>query len=161
MILGALPDWFGIPQANQHYIAYVATHPTYVALENNKPIGFLTPKQHYPQSAEIYVMAVLPAYHRQGIGRKLITALENDLRENGTIFLQVKTLDSAHPDEGYRRTRLFYLGMGFIPLESYDDLWGNGNPALQLVKIIDSPPFGNPTIDRWGGKRNNLLRFGL
>jgi ribosomal protein S18 acetylase RimI-like enzyme len=136
MILAALPDWFGRPDANQHYMEFVETHPTFVAYHDGAPIGFLTLQQHFPHSAEIYVMGVLPAYHRQGIGRRLVNAAEHHLRTNGTRFFQVKTLGVAHPDEGYRKTRLFYLGVGFMPLEEFDDLWGANTPALQLVKVI-------------------------
>jgi GNAT superfamily N-acetyltransferase len=137
MILAALPDWFGRPDANQHYIEFVADHPTFVAYDDDAAIGFLALEQHYPQSAEIYVMGVLPTYHRKGIGQKLVNAAEQYLRANGTRFFQVKTLGAAHPDEGYSKTRFFYLGVGFIPLEEFEDLWGANTPALQLVKYLD------------------------
>ena len=135
MILADLPLWFGRPEANRHYLAFVENHPTFVAYDAAKPIGFLTLKQHFPEAAEIYVMGVLADYHRQGVGRKLVNAAESYLHDNGTRFLQVK-LGAAHPDGGYRRTRLFYLGVGFIPLEEFDDLWGANNPALLLVKYL-------------------------
>lgn len=135
-ILRALPQWFGREEANQHYIDFVETHPTFVAQVGKTAVGFLSLEQHYPQSAEIYVMGVLPDYHRQGVGRQLVQAAEKTLRTNGTRFLQVKTLGTAHPDEGYKRTRAFYLGVGFIPLEEFEDLWGKDTPALQLIKAL-------------------------
>ena len=136
MILAALPDWFGRPDANQHYMEFVETHLTFVAYADGAPVGFLTLQQHFPHSAEIYVMGVLPTYHRHGIGRKLVDVAEQHLRANGTRFFQVKTLGAAYPDEGYRKTRLFYLGVGFMPLEEFEDFWGANTPALQLVKIL-------------------------
>lgn len=81
-------------------------------------------------------MGVLPAYHRQGVGRRLISAVETYLRANGTRFLQVKTLSEAHPDPFYQRTRQFYLGTGFFPLETFVELWGSDEPSLQLVKCL-------------------------
>jgi ribosomal protein S18 acetylase RimI-like enzyme len=135
-ILADLPSWFGRPEANRHYIEFVETHLTFVAYEMDKPIGFLTIQQHFPESAEIYVMGVLAVHHRQGIGRKLVSAAENSIYDNGTQFLQVKTLGAAHPDDGYRQTRLFYLGVGFTPLEEFEDLWGANTPALLLVKHL-------------------------
>jgi GNAT superfamily N-acetyltransferase len=81
-------------------------------------------------------MGVLPAYHRQGVGRRLIQAAEDHLRESGTLMLQVKTLSEAHPDPFYQRTRQFYLSIGFVPLETFPDLWGSDEPSLQLVKCL-------------------------
>ena len=85
---------------------------------------------------KIYAMGVLPDYHRQGIGRALLQATETYLRDNGTTFLQVKTLSDQHPDEGYAKTRQFYYGVGFAKLEEFPDLWGKHNPCLQMVKAI-------------------------
>jgi ribosomal protein S18 acetylase RimI-like enzyme len=134
-ILRALPEWFGREEANQHYIAFIEDNPTLLATVDSHPAGFLTLAQHYPESAEIYVMGVLPDQHRSGIGRALVAAAEAYLKAKGTRFLQVKTLGAAHPDAGYQRTRLFYLGVGFTPLEEFEDLWGD-IPALQLIKYL-------------------------
>ena len=54
----------------------------------------------------------------------------------GVEFLQVKTLSGKHPDEGYKKTRAFYLADGFRPLEEFPNLWGLENPALQLIKVV-------------------------
>ncbi len=138
-ILRSLPDWFGRADANLHYLEYVDANPTFLIRDGAQAVGFLALKQHYPQSAEIYIMAVLPDYHRKGVGRSLVEAAVAHLRNSGTLFLQVKTLGAEHPDEGYQRTRLFYLGVGFIPLEEHEDLWGD-IPALQLVRYLGERP---------------------
>lgn len=135
-ILRSVPEWFGIEDANQHYLDYVNQNPTFIAMKDNTPVGFLAIEQHFPQSAEIYVMIVHRDYHRQGIGRALIDAAEKHLKASGTRFLQVKTLSDKHPDEGYKLTRAFYLGVGFVPLEEFPTLWGEHNPALQMVKAL-------------------------
>jgi ribosomal protein S18 acetylase RimI-like enzyme len=89
-----------------------------------------------PAAAEIHVMAVLPTHHRQGIGRALVTTAEAHLQQQGVRFLQVKTLSEKHPDAGYAKTRAFYQGMGFTPLEEFVDLWGEGYPCLQMLKVV-------------------------
>ena len=81
-------------------------------------------------------MAVLPEYHRQGIGRALLRHAEAALATDGVEFLQVKTLAPSKPDEGYDKTRAFYLAYGFRPLEEFRDLWDAENPALQMIKTI-------------------------
>lgn len=135
-ILRALPEWFGIEEATQSYIKDAGENPTLLALSDNQPVGFLTLLQHSPSAAEIYVMGVLPTYHRKGIGRRLIEAAEQHLRTTNTTFLQVKTLSDKHPDEGYKRTRAFYQAMGFVLLEEFPDLWGPTNPCWQLIKTL-------------------------
>ena len=135
-ILGSVPEWFGIEEANQHYLDYVDQNPTFVAMKEDVAVGFLAIEQHFSQSAEIYVMSVHRDYHRQGIGRMLVDAAQAHLRANGTQFLQVKTLSDHHPDAGYAKTRAFYLSIGFVPFEEFPTLWGEQNPALQLVKFL-------------------------
>ena len=135
-ILRALPDWFGIEEATRQYVADTAVLPTLLAFHTNQPVGFLTLKQHTPYAAEIHVMAVLPDWHRHGVGRALLAASEAYLRSQHVEFLQVKTLSAMDPDEGYGRTRQFYLAMGFRPLQEFPLLWGEDNPCLQLIKFL-------------------------
>lgn len=135
-ILRALPQWFGIEEATQHYIDYVNDNPTFFAQNSDETVGFLSLYHHAPHAAEIYVMGVLPSHHRQGIGRQLLQAAEAHCREQEIRFLQVKTLSDKHPDTGYAKTRQFYLGVGFTPLEEFPELWGKHNPCLQMIKYL-------------------------
>jgi ribosomal protein S18 acetylase RimI-like enzyme len=138
-ILRALPQWFGIEEATQHYIEAASDHPTILARDTacgDLPIGFLTLRQHSPAAAEVYVMGVLPTYHRRGVGRALLSAAEAYLCATGVRFLQVKTLSDKHPDAGYRQTRAFYAAMGFCLLEEFPNLWGAHNPCWQLIKAL-------------------------
>jgi ribosomal protein S18 acetylase RimI-like enzyme len=80
-------------------------------------------------------MAVHPARHRQGIGRAPVAAAQADLAADGARFLQVKTLGPSRPDEGYERTRRFYAGAGFEPLEEITGLWPE-NPCLIMIKTL-------------------------
>lgn len=135
-ILRALPAWFGIEEATQHYIDYVEQEPTRVAYHGELAVGFLTLAEHSVWAAEIYVMGVLPDAHRRGVGRALVETAEADLRERGFEYLQVKTLADTHPDEGYRKTRAFYRALGFRDVEVFTELWGASNPCLQLIKRL-------------------------
>ena len=99
-------------------------------------VDFLSLKQHYPEAAEIYVTGVLPQYHRQGLGREMMSVAESYLRDRGVKFIQVKTLSDSHSDTGYARTRAFYRAIGFAPLEEFKTLWDEDNPALLLIKKL-------------------------
>jgi GNAT superfamily N-acetyltransferase len=70
-------------------------------------------KRHGAVSAEIHWLAVDPDHHRQGIGRALIAAVEERLRQEKVRFLLVMTLHPDDPYEPYRRTRAFYGSLGF------------------------------------------------
>lgn len=108
-----------------------------MAIEAGLVVGFLSVKQHFPSAAEIHVIAVERSSHRRGIGKALLEAAEADLRAADCQLLQVKTLGPSDDDEGYRRTREFYIALGFIPLEETDAFWGPENPTLLMAKPID------------------------
>jgi ribosomal protein S18 acetylase RimI-like enzyme len=137
-VLRSLPEWFGIESALVAYAEKIQELPTYTASACNRVIGFLSIKQHFPQSAEIYVMGVMPEFHYMGVGRALLERAWADLGKKAVKFLQVKTLSPSKPDEAYRKTRHFYLSAGFLPLEEMQDLWGAGNPCLVMIKNLEA-----------------------
>ena len=47
-------------------------------------------------------------------------------------------LDESRESKSYEKTRLFYLAMGFKPLEVFKTLWDEDNPCLFMVKHIQS-----------------------
>jgi coenzyme F420-0:L-glutamate ligase/coenzyme F420-1:gamma-L-glutamate ligase len=132
-ILRELPQWFGIEEATQSYIREVAELETFAADDGS---GFVALKRHTPRVAEIHVMGVLPARHRQGVGSALVEAAEAWCAANGVDYLQVKTLGHTKADEGYARTRAFYEAVGFVPLDVLPQLWDSQNPAHVLVKRV-------------------------
>ena len=93
-ILQQLPTWFGIPEANQHYIDTADASPGVIATLDGDAVGITTVKHHSPYAAEIYLMAVKPAHHRHGVGRRMLERVEHRLAADGFEFLQVKTLDT-------------------------------------------------------------------
>src|SRR5262245_52318716 len=122
-ILDALPQWFGIPEAVDDYVAGVESLPMYVARIDGTDVGFLALKVHTPAAAEIYVTGILPAWHRRGVGRILFAAAEEAARGRGVQFLTVKTLAAGHPSPHYAATRRFYEAVGFVPIEIFPTLW--------------------------------------
>ena len=135
-ILRALPGWFGIEEAILHYVSEAEEMPMFAARIEGEEVGFASIKIHNRCTAEIYVMGILPEYHRRGIGRKLVGAIEDYLRKRGAMFMTVKTLADSQPHEGYARTRRFYLAMGFYPIEVFERLWDEHNPCLLLLKAL-------------------------
>lgn len=135
-VLRSLPLWFGIESAIVDYVHDVKPMETWGAYENDTAIGFASVHKHFPQSAEIHVMGILPEFHHKGLGHQLIEVIEGELRRSGFKFLTVKTLSESRPSKEYDQTRNFYLRIGFTPLEEFKTLWGEANPCLLLVKHL-------------------------
>ena len=141
-ILRALPLWFGIESAILDYLKEVQSMETWVAVETLE-LGFISLKKHNQQTAEIYVMGVLPEFHGQRVGTELMRAAEESLYKQGFKFLTVKTLSESRADVNYEKTRKFYLRSGFTPLEEFKNLWGIDNPCLLMVKPVSAQHLGN------------------
>jgi len=132
IVLADLPDWFGFEEVNAAYVRDVAELPTFGVDDD----AFLSLKLHYPRAAEVYVIGVRRARHRQGLGRALVAVADDYLRARQVEYLQVKTLGPSYADEGYERTRRFYEACGFVPLEEIHGLWDTDNPCLLMVKRL-------------------------
>jgi ribosomal protein S18 acetylase RimI-like enzyme len=138
-ILEALPHWFGIPESVVDFAAVADRSPSVIASTHGNDVGIATIVTHSPFAAEVYVMGVLPEYHRNGIGRLMLRTAEAMLARSEVEFLQVKTRSGSKPDVGYEKTRAFYQAYGFRPLEEFPNLWDSDNPALLMVKTIADP----------------------
>ena len=136
-ILRSLPDWFALEGAILDYIKNSEDMPMLIVNDGNDVVGFISLKIHNKLSAEIYVMAVLEAYHGQKIGKALVEAAEKYLSKQGFKFLSVKTLSESRPDPFYDKTRKFYLATGFAPIEEFKTLWDEANPCLLLIKALN------------------------
>lgn len=135
-ILLNLPKWFDIPEETDKYTEGSLNLPFITVYEKEKAVGFLAIRETSPYAAEIYVMGVLPEYHRQGYGERLVFACCDYCRKKGYSMLQVKTIAQSSPDLGFEGTRHFYSAMGFVPLEEIDTIWGEENPCLIMVKKL-------------------------
>ena len=86
-MLKKLPDWFGIPEATQEYINESSNLPFFCAIDDTKAVGFISIKENNKYTAEIYVMGVLPDYHKRGIGRALFNTSIKWAKEQGYEFI--------------------------------------------------------------------------
>ena len=91
-VLEALPEWFGIPEAREENIEKSAGRLFWCAYEDGQAVGFLYLNETGKATAELYVMGILKAYQRKGIGRLLFDAAKETAREQGYSFIQVKTV---------------------------------------------------------------------
>lgn len=134
-ILAELPGWFGLEESTQEYIRESRMMPFWAEVEDGRALGFAAMKETSPYAAEIYVMGVLPEAHRRGIGRKLFECLHQAAKDEGKLFLQVKTVkQGCYPE--YDQTNAFYKALGFKELEVFETLWDPWNPCQVYVRTI-------------------------
>ena len=131
-VLEALPDWFGIPEARENYIAKSADQPFWCAYDEEKIVGFLYLYETGKDTVELYVMGVRKEYHRKGIGKALFGAAYQAAREMGYSFIQVKTVQMGRYED-YDDTNRFYLSLGFKEFEVFPTLWDEWNPCQIYV----------------------------
>lgn len=136
VILEALPEWFGIPEAQENYIRESADEIMLVSSEGGEPDGFLCLKETGRDTLELAVMGVLMEYHRQGVGTALVQEAKRIARERGYSFLQVKTVQMGRYPE-YDATNRFYLSLGFKEFEVFPTLWDEWNPCQIYVMSVD------------------------
>lgn len=135
LILEALPDWFGIPEAREEYIEKSVKQPFFAAFDGENAVGFLYLAETGRDTAELYVMGVLKEYHRRGVGKMLFAAAKQRAKELGYSFLQVKTVQMGKYPE-YDVTNRFYLALGFGEFEVFPTLWDEWNPCQIYVMSL-------------------------
>ncbi|MGO4958222.1 GNAT family N-acetyltransferase [Luteococcus sp. Sow4_B9] len=141
-LLATLPEWFGLPDANQYYVDATKSLENWAVRDDaGSVLGLALTTWHFPHVCEVELMVVHRDHHGRGIGTALAQAVEEDARRRGAALLEVKTLGASHPDVNYARTRHFYERMGFLPLEE-TNLWGDQNPCLFMVKPLGFAPSG-------------------
>lgn len=134
-ILQALPEWFGIPEATEEYIADSKGRPFFCAYNDGSPIGFLYLKETGRHTVELAVMGVRQEYHRKGCGRRLFEQAKQEAVRLGYSFMQVKTVQMGRYAI-YDDTNRFYLALGFKELEVFPTLWNECNPCQVYIMAI-------------------------
>jgi ribosomal protein S18 acetylase RimI-like enzyme len=131
-----LPEWFGQPKSNRHYAEQAETLDAWTARIDERARGLLLLKRHSTVSAEIYWLGVDPDHHRRGLGRALVGAIEDRLRQERLKYLFVMTLHPDDPYEPYRRTRAFYERVGFELVLTRDPAGSSPDPLAYYLKPL-------------------------
>ena len=81
---------------------------------------------------DLYWIAVDPNARRKSVGRELITACENAVRESGGRMLIAETSGTPH----YEPTRRFYFGMGYRDEAIIKDFYSSGDDLVIFIKRV-------------------------
>ncbi|MGO4453888.1 GNAT family N-acetyltransferase [Arthrobacter sp. RAF14] len=140
-VLESLPEWFGDPEAITEYVGTASdeSYQSFCVERDHEVVGIALVRRHFPEAAELHLIAVSPEARRQGAGRRLVEQVSRTLSADGCLMLTVHTVGPSFPHEPYAQTRAFYQRLGFIPLEEHKDLDWSG-PTLILARMIGPGP---------------------
>jgi len=82
---------------------------------------------------DIYWIAVDRSRQGKGIGRDLMTAAENDIRDRGGRLVVVET--SSKPN--YNKTRQFYIDLLYTELARIPDFYAPNDDEVIYIKRVD------------------------
>jgi D-alanine-D-alanine ligase len=102
--------------------------------EGSQVLGFACfgPRDLTDGAFDLYWIAVDPTVRRNGVGRMLLTASENAVRERGGRMLIAETSGTPH----YESTRKFYSGMGYANEAIIKDFYTLSDDLMVFIKRI-------------------------
>ncbi len=145
-ITADLPEYFGLPECNEHYAIGVKTRDNFAVKLGQHYLGLLSLDFPYPNNGNIYWMGVLRLHHNRGIGQLLIDAANHYAIHLGAVTMTVETLAPSESDENYLNTYRFYENQGFQPLFNLKPAgyeWNMVYMAKELDHIKTPPPRGD------------------
>jgi ribosomal protein S18 acetylase RimI-like enzyme len=115
----------GSEQCGYYFIAY---------RDADRVLGFACygPRDLTDGAFDLYWIAVDPTARRNGVGRMLLTASENAVRERGGRMLIAETSGTPH----YEPTRRFYSGMGYANEAIIKDFYTLSDDLVVFIKRI-------------------------
>lgn len=119
----------------EEYLQYGAEETGYnfiVEREADKVLGFACygVRDLADNVYDLYWIAVHPEARRSGVGRKLLTASEEAVRNSGGRMLIAETSGTA----SYESTRKFYIDMGYTAEAVIKDFYSKGDDLTIFIK---------------------------
>ncbi len=133
-IARSLATWFQ-PLDQMALAIDLRQHDGLVALQDEHLVGFLTYHLVDAQHAELSWLGVSPETQAQGVGSRLLKALEEQLAAQGINYLQLNTVPADH-NPNFAATNDFYLHHGFVIADRDENFYAHGRPGIKLVKVI-------------------------
>lgn len=169
-ISATLPEWFGIPEANEKYANGVKTRFSLGYIVDNNCLGMLSLEFPFPRAANIYWMGVRKDSLHQGIGKALLRYAEMVCLERQAYSLSVETLSPKEKDSNYLNTFKFYIKEGFTPLfelntysPDYLMVYLNKTLSPHIFEWVDLSHKLSEEVPTWNGdcgfKQIDVLKY--
>jgi ribosomal protein S18 acetylase RimI-like enzyme len=95
-------------------------------------VAYFAPRVFTDRVWELLMIAVDAPRQRQGIGSRMLRAVEEAVRAANGRLLLIETSDNA----GFERTRLFYLKHGYIEVARIPDYFKDGDGKASFIKRV-------------------------
>lgn len=132
-----LPEYFGLPEVNEHYAVGVRSRINLAARVGEEYVGLISIDFPYSENANIYWMGILRQHHRTGIGKILSYEAFKQAKNRGAQTISVETLSPQEADENYLKTYLFYKSLGFASLFNLKPEGYEWNMVYMLKSLDD------------------------
>ncbi len=129
-----LASWFN-PLDQMALAIDLLHHEGFVAIEAQQVVGFVTYHLPEPQIAELSWFGVGLSKQGQGIGIRLLVALEALLLDKNVLILEVSTVPSDH-NPIFTATNAFYQRSGFAIKQRDQHYYAYGRPRILLKKQL-------------------------
>ena len=132
-IAKALPEWFneaGIKAMERD----LKSETTFIAVEKDQVLGFITVKSLNDKALEILWMAVRREFRGRGIGTWLLRFVEMWAKANFEVLVVKTSGDLSY--KPYDETRRFYERRGFVRVALIDPYPEWGEEALIYVRCL-------------------------
>ncbi len=125
MLDDLMSDFFNNPETEEIW---------FTAIQHEKPcaIGYCAPEKLTDRTHNLYAIGVQNDLQGKGIGKKMMTFIEDYLRNEGNRILIVDT--SSTPE--FNLTREFYLKIGYTKEATIRDFWKEGDDKVVFWKKL-------------------------
>ena len=153
------PSYKGPGEAEAEVASFLGADPERFALaavDQSRLLGWVGGVRAYSHSLELHPLVVDPALHRQGVGRRLVAALEARAADEGFLAIHLGTDDEVGGTSlfgadvfPHALTKLaaieptalghpffFYRQLGYEPVGLIPDANGFGKPDLLMSKRL-------------------------
>ncbi len=135
-LLASVPEWFGIPEANAQYVADAGRA---AVVPRGRRATRWSASRCWPSTSRSPASCTCSPYAVTGIARGSGACSSRPswptCAQAGVRLLEVHTVGPSHEDEGYARTREFYLALGFVAMNELQRIDWSG-PTLILVRPL-------------------------
>lgn len=116
------------------YLSEQAPHLWLAASSGTELVGFayVEPERMTDGTFNMLLIAVDPQRHGAGIGKALVRASEQELRDRGARVLIVETSSL----DGFERTRAFYASQGYVEEARVRDFYTEGDHKILFWKHL-------------------------
>ena len=102
--------------------------------ENGKVIGYACwgPRELSGNGYDLYWICADPAVHSKGVGRALMSAVEDEIRQRNGVWLVIETSDTDH----YAPARRLYERCGYALAMLLKDFYHDGDGLCTYTKRL-------------------------